>query len=1745
MNINKLKKKKYIYPALAVLLVVAMTGGVLLGDSQKVHAQKASLPGIEKIVMNNSSDTPFTILEVLPDKKDAKLGYLVGGEEPVDDSGRSLRDMPNKAERTYRTDQVKAIPDGLSEAVSYEPYSEGEEIGVQSSSSSKKSMIKATTEEATGETSTEATEETTQEATTETSEKITEETSQTVTETEAVSEAATQGSIDAEARLESVEQFVAMEEYMAPNTPEAKTPTKVEESVQEIEEKESTEADTQTIDETTQETTQETTEENTTQATSETVTITTTEETTTEPVLFSIYSLSQVTCDHVINVCGQFVKDTGKGDYKQNIAADIYDQCTGEDLTQAKIDGVVLYRQYQSVYKDAYGTYSLHLKPLAEDTVMPRRFSDTSEYYNYQYFAAKQAADENYSNFSDGDYIFKMSAGGELTFFGKAVNDNGTMRLKQDGQSGFYTLAESETAGDFYSVHEAQGSDSGSQLYYLDVETLSEYSATNGYRVDTGFQEVGPDDYEALTESDICFIRKSDEAEFSFNEAGGEDYRFVADYAMQPRSSFQYNGGFTNKEWLKQYVFDLNSDEEYKNMVINVVPVTVEELNNYDLTDVDLIYFSGIGTGTGAADLSTDKAQTILSGVLDNKVPVIFNRSIYSAAETANLINLTKLSVCLLQDNLASIPLQNEVPSLDAIDDAKLTSLKTTIRKAMNSDAGELSYVNQSLFINDDTPKGTGKGIADSDFQTVFSDAKVTYGFAAVIEEIKSENFYLKAAGKTELIAESVSKATAIRYIINYGSQRHVVVKSTLNVLDLEPYDPSAYCEDGTLVSGLDARYTDKGVSKIQTDSIFIDPDTYTLSKDWLITNIATQMKDQSDQLSFDMMGTKEFIGKQTDLNATYDMIYIGMDTSVMNTKQDYYSKTKLDDTVYNDSSMNGLVYTHVGDLGPVYLAGSNNGSRMSGNDITTDKLRELKEYVEAGYAVLLSDEFFTDTSTAKNMIINKDKLDQSSNLYKFINDVVLLKQDGTYKYFGQNVNVKKNLEVPEDKADTATYNAALETFTKYLNLSKLIINYDPDTDVPTAYNKDGGHQYLAQETDGTYQLRYKFSLTDDAAVSMQDSNYNCLLYLDANADGRFQADEQLDGLTIVDENDSTASPTYETIDGVERAVYHLTTDHTYRVSRQVPEGYNGFLSWKLVLAQNNRIFSDSTGERSVIRKAITGYCAIAAQAQKPTIKVLQIQSTKSGHATTRFDFNDDKMKALYSSLNDFAIEVDTISSYDFVGKGTGYYEYLTGYDMIILGFDDCYQFYGYNTSYEIRATLAIRKYALSGRSVMFTHDLNSDDFTWEDQGTSLWGFYANKYLRDVQGMDRYGYVQNKVDTTFNPYVGSFASKANEYQYNSVYDSAASDGNTLDSTGVLEGISNFANSRNDLNSILYAGDFIYAETARKASKVCKVNYLSNTEDSYTATSEVTAQNHGQITQYPFLIPDTFDIANTHSQYLQLNLDTDSLDNITGDDITVWYTISGGTLANGSKYTSTSSNDQYFKTSANDARNNFYIYNKGNITYTGCGHSRGEYEDHERKLFVNTMVAAYNAGIHPPVAAYKEKPFYGSADVTNIYLPYDKQLDADNDDTTDNSGDYPQKQLTVNFRVVNKNLKNNAKPVSARYYVEVSSSSAYDVHIGSQYLKEITPLEGTFKRVAQDGTQTVAVSDKLTNFTLYTAKFDISSILRSMKLDNNASLNFYVRMGIDNLKADKEQTNLDSNESLSQLKVVKTELMELK
>ena len=124
---KKHNTKKYI----AGILTIALAAGVCQSyGSMEVSAQEMTLPGIEKLVQDTvaSSDGTFHILEIVPSKKDASIGYLIGGEEPVSD-GRKLSELPAASERQTAMAAINnnRLGDlaGNNGPVSFSPYSEG------------------------------------------------------------------------------------------------------------------------------------------------------------------------------------------------------------------------------------------------------------------------------------------------------------------------------------------------------------------------------------------------------------------------------------------------------------------------------------------------------------------------------------------------------------------------------------------------------------------------------------------------------------------------------------------------------------------------------------------------------------------------------------------------------------------------------------------------------------------------------------------------------------------------------------------------------------------------------------------------------------------------------------------------------------------------------------------------------------------------------------------------------------------------------------------------------------------------------------------------------------------------------------------------------------------------------------------------------------------------------------------------------------------------------------------------------------------------------------------------------------------------------------------------------------------------------------------------------------------------------------------------------------------------------------
>ena len=76
------------------------------------------------------------------------------------------------------------------------------------------------------------------------------------------------------------------------------------------------------------------------------------------------------------------------------------------------------------------------------------------------------------------------------------------------------------------------------------------------------------------------------------------------------------------------------------------------------------------------------------------------------------------------------------------------------------------------------------------------------------------------------------------------------------------------------------------------------------------------------------------------------------------------------------------------------------------------------------------------------------------------------------------------------------------------------------------------------------------------------------------------------------------------------------------------------------------------------------------------------------------------------------------------------------------------------------------------------------------------------------------------------------------------------------------------------------------------------------------------------------------------------------------------------------------------------RNNYYIYTKGNVTYSGVGHSDVTQSVDELKLYINTMIAAYSVVEHAPAISLKEGYDLKSADISTIYSTIDTAIQQD-------------------------------------------------------------------------------------------------------------------------------------------------------
>ncbi|MBR5361281.1 MAG: DUF5057 domain-containing protein, partial [Lachnospiraceae bacterium] len=785
-----------------------------------------------------------------------------------------------------------------------------------------------------------------------------------------------------------------------------------------------------------------------------------------------------------------------------------------------------------------------------------------------------------------------------------------------------------------------------------------------------------------------------------------------------------------------------------------------------------------------------------------------------------------------------------------------------------------------------------------------------------------------------------------------------------------------------------------------------------------------------------------------------------------------YYKEGSTGNSKQFNENMYGNVYFTLGDYVLVtenrlknHLNSNVDGGRYSSRDITADKMNKLKEYLNNDNLILCAQDLMStvtpdNTGVGKYRKVNpsaypgngtkkdRGRVDNSTNMYELLQYGVGWRYDyenGVYTRedeAGSPLIEKPNLvSVGDikygivDKADVEKYIMKSKV---ELTLTKMPTQYSYDTNANNTIN-NSTIRYMEEGDNGERELEFGLIISSDIANTSGGSLFIPHLYIDINNDGKFSKDtEDIQDAVITVKATGQEAPRWSK----DPTYYALSKDVEYKITRTVDDDYSGYLSWKIAVDHETVKNAHASQQGYTVVRNSTG--------KDEAVKILQINNsnstlnlqTQNNNATSvygKYMNNVDGYKVYVRTVTiptfiaDFASKYDTAHASDSsltpekYAVETYFKQYqikaptvaggndgVEGASMLVLGFGDNFtdfNDYGDQTAAG-KAVKAIKAYIEAGSPVLMAHDFimfNS-------------AFVNVKQLREDVGMDKYGVTQNIVN---NSGKYSLVSKV-DYPttgYNYLYN------NTI-----------YTRSANPdvFKAVEGTGKAVAYEPGSERNTISrhKTGFTSMIINRYANTSfhklinsdgwtfgggannndffNVDKLNDGQITNFPYRLPSTFRVANTHNQYFTLDMETDK-DGDGETDTVVWYTL-------GENKKNSTPNIYRHDKSYKNAQDNFFIYNRGNITYTGAGHSSltdANASEYEAQLFINTLFAAYKSKYVSPTAGIYDSPAVDAKKVNSLPIPYDGNVTrlpgaTDSSILKDDTGNYKYKFVDPNL-----------------------------------------------------------------------------------------------------------------------------------
>lgn len=582
----------------------------------------------------------------------------------------------------------------------------------------------------------------------------------------------------------------------------------------------------------------------------------------------------------------------------------------------------------------------------------------------------------------------------------------------------------------------------------LSVTPSASPSSTPDINTDKVFLYVGPGqgDYKLTDQADLSDADKKRQAPVWMEVRNAPTY-------------FRFNGGC---DWLKNYVFHALSggDNANENFKIQVRTIRADELTQDMIEKADLVYLeSGTApfirsdsanvsltylrqdTQTVQRDgnsittgMTRENAYGLLYQAAVNLLPVIVDYQAVTREEYKDL-DYQKVAKMFLKEDLENF-----------VNDAH-TDKNWMFEHLGDSGYPDRSYngnhfVNRNVYmVNSSTP------LVNGDFPKAFDEGNTGSGFSEVLNLIQSENALLSEDNR---IPESVCKAKAIEYIINY-SVGFIAEFTDLCIMELQP------------------------TNNDQADLKAENPTDNSTTLYWQRNakgSVKKQVLRSSRKVNVQVT-TKtpsSFNSEWEDINQNYNLVFVGLDGQKLN-----YAAGLWSSTAYNDSNLNGKLY-HTGDQ-----AGGSD-ERYDASDITERKKQELLDFMKAGYPVLVENDFFNGKS-AKNGVdrINTKYVAADTQMYDFLKQATTDYADRIYTIDDVHSNI---------------------LFLAQLNIDHPVIRVTDTADVT-----------LSEALNGEFSVSFGYSITNQNGGSY-DGECSTELYLDMNGDGNYTDAERVDNVS-------------------------------------------------------------------------------------------------------------------------------------------------------------------------------------------------------------------------------------------------------------------------------------------------------------------------------------------------------------------------------------------------------------------------------------------------------------------------------------------------------------------------------------------------------------------------------------------------------------------------------------------------------